>query len=226
MTLTLLVHIVAGASALALGAVALSATKGSRAHRKAGMLFAYAMLVMAVAGLLMAPLRGTAPAVNAPAAVLTAYLVITALTTLAPRTRTVQALDFVAMLVASFMGFVSLALGMWTWSRAGWSMSASAGVLLVLGIVGLLAAASDIRMLWSGGLRGASRIARHLWRMCFALCISATAFFAGQPDVFPRVLRKPALLALPALVALVVMFYWLWRVRIRGGYRAVIGVRD
>jgi len=39
-------HIVAGALALILGAVALLARKGARLHRRSGQLFVYAMLVM------------------------------------------------------------------------------------------------------------------------------------------------------------------------------------
>ncbi|MGA2098047.1 MAG: hypothetical protein ABSH39_17235 [Candidatus Acidiferrum sp.] len=41
-----------------------------------------------------------------------------------------------------------------------------------LGSICLLAAAGDIRKLVSGGLFGAKRVARHLWRMCFGLFIA------------------------------------------------------
>ncbi|HWF84419.1 MAG TPA: hypothetical protein VG222_06220 [Vicinamibacterales bacterium] len=53
-----------------------------------------------------------------------------------------------------------------------------------------MAAAGDVRVMRSGALRGGRRLARHLWRMCFALFIAAGSFF-------------------------VAMFYWLWRVRAR-----------
>src|SRR5258708_7416248 len=46
-----------------------------------------------------------------------------------------------------------------------------------MGSVMLLAAAGDIRMLVRGGVLGAKRIARHLWRMCFGLFIAAGSFF-------------------------------------------------
>jgi peptidoglycan/LPS O-acetylase OafA/YrhL len=77
-------------------------------------------------------------------------------------------------------------------------------------------------MIRAGGLRGASRLARHLWRMCFALFIAALSFFLGQSDEIPEPLRILPLLALPVLMVLVTMLYWLWRVRRRRpGVRAL-----
>lgn len=77
------VHVAAGGLAIVLGAAALSARKGGTVHRRSGMLFVYAMLVMgtsaSILGLLKSP---TDP--NVPAGFLTAYFVGTALTTLRP----------------------------------------------------------------------------------------------------------------------------------------------
>ena len=68
MRATYVVHIAAGSLSLIAGFVALYAAKGDATHRRAGMLFVYAMLVMATAGLSIAVVRGVAPAVNVPAA--------------------------------------------------------------------------------------------------------------------------------------------------------------
>jgi uncharacterized membrane protein len=219
---TLRLHILAGAFALVLGAVALCATKGSRLHRTSGILFVYAMLAMSIAGVMMASLRGVAPAVNIPAGLLTAYFVITGLTALRPWSRGLRLLTLGVMLVAFAVGLTSLALGLRTLAggvKTNWDL---AFPFLVFGIVALVAGVSDLRLIRSGGIGGASRLARHLWRMCFALLIAATAFFVGQAGVFPKALRVPVLLALPLLIVLVSMLYWLWRVRVKGGYRAVI----
>ena len=54
MELTLLVHAVAAGLGLLFGSVALSSAKGARLHRKAGILFVYAMLVMSLTGAAMA----------------------------------------------------------------------------------------------------------------------------------------------------------------------------
>jgi hypothetical protein len=81
--------------------------------------------------------------------------------------------------------------------------------------VALLAGIGDSRMIRSGRLARAPRLARHLWRMCFALWTAAGSFFLGQADKLPETLRIPALLAVPVLVPLVAIAYWLWRVRSR-----------
>ena len=79
----------------------------------------------------------------------------------------------------------------------------------------LLAALGDLRILRGAVLEGPRRIARHLWRMCFAFWTATASFFLGQMDELPAGLQKPALLAIPAMLPLLLMGYWLWRVRVR-----------
>lgn len=93
----------------------------------------------------------------------------------------------------------------------------------LFGIAGVLGGAGDLRMIRSAALRGAPRLARHLWRMCFALFIAALSFFIGQADEFPEARRIFPLLALPVLVPLLGMTYWLWRIRIRRRLRGIVG---
>jgi cobalamin synthase len=66
-------------------------------------------------------------------------------------------------------------------------------------------------------------VARHLWRMCFALFVAALSFFIGQAKVIPKPIRIYPLLALPVPAVLVTMFYWLWRVRFRRSLRGIVG---
>jgi hypothetical protein len=94
-------------------------------------------------------------------------------------------------------------------------------MIIFMAAVALLSAASDIRLLRGAVNTGRSRIARHLWRMCFALWIAAGSFFLGQMDEFPAWLQRPALMAIPAMLPLVLMLFWLWRIRIR---RALAGL--
>jgi uncharacterized membrane protein len=211
----LFVHIVAGGLALLFGYVALFAAKGQTLHRKSGILFVYAMLTVSVCGLLIAAGRDVAPAVNIPAALLTAYLVITALTTVRPPVTGARWLDAGAMLVALAVGLASLMFGFEALANGGQRNGIPAFPFFMFGVVGLLASAGDLRVMRSGRLQGAPRLARHLWRMCFALFIAALSFFIGQAKVIPEPLRIVPLLALPVLAVLVTMLYWLWRVRIR-----------
>jgi len=215
MQATLAIHILAGALALLFGYVALFATKGSRLHRKSGRLFVYAMLTVALGGFVIAAGGNVAPAINVPAALLTAYLVVTSLTTIRPPRPGSRALQVWALLVALGVGFSSLAFGFEAVANGGSRYGMPAFPFFLFGIIALLASAGDLRVLRSGSPQGATRIARHLWRMCFALLIAALSFVIGQADEFPPALRIMPLLALPMLVVLGALFYWLWRVRIR-----------
>ena len=225
MIATYVLHIGAGTLGLLAGYVALYSTKGLPLHRRAGMVFVYAMLTMCLFGTLIAIVRGVAPAVNVPAGVLTAYLVITALTTVRPPGAAVSRwLNPSLMLVALTVGVANLvflfeALG----SPDGKRNGMPAFPFIMFGAVGTLGAALDVRMMRSGPLQGAARLRRHLWRMSFALFIAALSFFIGQAAIFPKPIRILPLLALPMLVVLVTMFYWLWRVRGRRTPRGMAG---
>ena len=93
------------------------------------------------------------------------------------------------------------------------------GMHFFMGSVMLLAAAGDIRMLVRGGVFRAKRIVRHLWRMCFGLFIATGSFFLGQQQVFPAWLRKTNVLFVPALLPLVLLIFWLFRVWFTSTYR-------
>jgi uncharacterized membrane protein len=226
MRMTYVVHILAGSLGLVTGYVALYAVKGAPLHRRSGMVFVYAMLTMCVFGTLIAVVRGVAPAVNVLAGVLTAYLVITSLTTVRPLGARARWLDPALMLVALAVGLTSLTFGFEALlSPDGKGRDGMpAFPFFMFGVVGTLAGVLDLRMIRSRGLEGASRLARHLWRMSFALFIAALSFFIGQAKVIPKPVRILPLLALPVLLVLVTMIYWLWRVRIRRSFRGIVRV--
>jgi hypothetical protein len=58
------------------------------------------------------------------------------------------------------------------------------------------------------------RIARHLWRMCFAFFFAAGSFFLGQQKVMPPWMHGAWYLYVLALFPLAAMAFWLIRVRI------------
>ena len=66
--------------------------------------------------------------------------------------------------------------------------------------------------------RGGPRLARHLWRTCFALFIAAGSFFSIRERVakiLPEPFATAPMRALPILLLFGAMFYWLWKVRRR-----------
>jgi uncharacterized membrane protein len=225
MSATYVVHIVAGSLSLIAGFVALYAGKGDYIHRRAGMVFVYAMLVMAAAGLGIAIVRGVAPDVNVPAALISAYLVVTSLMAVRPPAAGWRALHVGAMLVAAAVTLVEARFTFEAFANGGTRNGMPAFPFVMFGVVGLIGVIGDSRMLRSGPLRGAQRLARHLWRMSFALFIAALSFFIGQAKVIPKPIRIFPLLAVPVLAVLVTMLYWLWRVRVRGSFRGLVGVR-
>jgi hypothetical protein len=89
-----------------------------------------------------------------------------------------------------------------------------AGNYLFLGSIALIAAVGDVRMLVRGRISGARRIARHLWRMCFALFIAAASIFLARAHVFPEIFRRTGALVLLSLLPLILMIFWLFRVRL------------
>ena len=216
MAVILPVHVLAGGVALVSGFVALYSAKGARRHRRSGIVFVYAMLTMSLLGAVIAAFfRPNAG--NVVAGLLTAYLVVTALTTVREPAAGSRGLALVLFVLALTLGLTSVTFGLGAAaSPHGTRDGIPAGVFFMFGSVALLSSVGDLRMIRAGGLQGARRIARHLWRMCFALFIAAASFFLGQAKVIPKPVRIPGLLPLPVLAVLVTMVYWLWRVRARG----------
>ena len=84
-----------------------------------------------------------------------------------------------------------------------------------------MAAIGDARLVLAGGVTGARRIGRHLWRMCFGLALAAgSAFTNGLPRLLPTTVHVPLiLLFIPQLSALVLMVFWMIRVRFTRWYK-------
>src|SRR5688572_28632230 len=214
------IHIAAGGLAIILGAVALSVKKGGTIHRRSGLLFVYAMLVMGVSASILSVLKGRADG-NVLAAVLTAYFVGTALTTVRPVSSWTRRINAVAMTVAIVLGVGCVFRGAMMINTPGLDLNGvpnqTAGMMsLIIGVLLVMAAAGDVRIMRFGMPRGGPRLARHLWRMCFALFIAAGSFFSIQERV-AKILPEPfttgPMRTLPIVLLFGTMSYWLWRLR-------------
>jgi uncharacterized membrane protein len=212
------IHIVAGGLAIVLGAVALLASKGATVHRRSGLLFVYAMITMGLSGSVLA-LRQSLTNANVLGGITSTYFVITALTTVRPESARTRRVSVAGFAVALVLGLIETALG---FAAAASPRRSLNGVpffmLFFLATISLLAAAGDLRVIRSGALRRGARLARHLWRMCFALFIAAGSFFsirARVARILPEPFTTPLMRALPIVLIFAAMFYWLWRVRAR-----------
>jgi hypothetical protein len=228
----LLVHICAGTLGLLSGTAAILFRKGSPRHVLAGRIFVASMLIMAVFAVYLAIVRHQPS--NLGGGILTFYLIGTAWLTARRRDGKANRFDWVLLLIP-------LALGILTWlsgikivrSGAGSPDGVPVGMTFFMGSVMLLAAAGDVRMLLRGGIFGAQRIARHLWRMCFGLFIAAGSFFMGPSNRPLRLLSavglgqhlSPALFSttlylILTVLPLILLIFWLIRVRFTNTYQA------
>jgi hypothetical protein len=214
----LLLHIIAGTLGMLSGFVAVFLRKGSRRHGLAGSVFVVAMLSLSLTGVLMAIVKSQVG--NILGGSLTFYLVATAWMTARHKERKTGSFDWVALLVALGVGAVTVTYGFEAaMSPTGLKNGDPAGQYFFLGSVALLAATGDVRMLVRGGVSGSRRIARHLWRMCFALFVAAASVFLARAHLFPAVLRKTGVLWLLSLLPLMLMVFWLLRVRFTNAYK-------
>ena len=221
----LLAHICGGTLGLLSGTAAMSFRKGSPRHVLTGKVFVASMLTMGAFATYLAITRHQPN--NIGGGIFTFYLIGTAWLTARRRDGETSRFDWVALLIP-------LALGVLTWLsgisvvRRGASSQDGVPVAMTffMGSVMLLAAAGDVRMLVGGGVLGAKRIARHLWRMCFGLFIAAGSFFFGGANRplrllsavglgqhLPRALFSMGLYLVLTILPLVLLVFWLVRVR-------------
>ena len=226
----LLVHICGGIVGVLSGSTALVVCKGSLLHRRSGVLFVISMMAMAAAGAYVAFTKSQPT--NVMAGTFTFYLVATAWLTVTRNENETGRLEFALLLLGLAAGTSSLILG---WQAAHSATASKAGDLttlyVVFGSAALLAAAGDIRMLIRGGVAGAKRLARHLWRMCVALFIAAGSFFLGtasdpvlrrtglRATLFTPAIRKTHLPEIPVLIIVILTIFWVCRVMFTKAYK-------
>ena len=202
------IHIAAGGLALVLGAVALMVKKGGTIHRRSGLQFVYAMLVMGVSAAILGNVGGGLMAV---------YFVVTALTTVRPASPWTRGLNIAALIVVLGLATLDILGGVKAFNSPKGNLNGVPfAMLFFLAAIMILAAIGDLRVMRFGVPRGGPRLARHLWRMCFALFIAAGSFFSIRERV-AKILPEPfttgPMRALPILLIFGAMFYWLWKVR-------------
>ena len=229
----LVAHICAGTVGLLSGTAAMSFRKGSVAHVLAGRVFVVSMLAMATGAVYLAVVRHQPD--NIGGGILTFYLIGTAWLTARRRDGETSRFDWIVLLIP-------LTLGSLTWMNALKVMRSGAssqngvpvGMSFFMGSVMLLAGAGDVRMLVRGGVLGAKRIARHLWRMCFGLFIAAGSFFLGPSNrplrLFsavglgqhaPLALFNTTLYLILSILPLILLIFWLARVHFTKAWKGM-----
>jgi uncharacterized membrane protein len=214
----LALHIGAGSLAVLSGAAALSLAKGAPAHRAVGNAFFLSMLTMSASAAYLAVLIQD---VNFFVALFTFYLVATAWGAVERKEGSAGRFEVVAFFFALGLAAVEAYFG---WQAAnsatGLFMNNSASSYFFIASLAMLAAALDLKVVMFGGISGAARIARHLWRMCFALFVALLSFMVqGLRTVLPPSMPETKYVFVLALLPLAAMTYWLIRVRLTNWWR-------
>ncbi|MFL0801130.1 MAG: hypothetical protein K6L80_11805 [Agarilytica sp.] len=217
MMIVLIIHIVFGCIGLSSAILAFAAPKGFFLHRISGKTFAISMFIMGVSGAIVAYL------VERPESIISGfivcYLVITSWGTLLRSPGQTGIFETLALISVLFIASTAGYFGIIILNGAIFPNSEfSAGFYFFQMGLALFFAALDIRVILRGGVSGSQRIARHIWRMCFALFIASTALFLGNPQVFPESVRDSFVLAIPTLTIIALSAYWVIRVLFSSTY--------
>jgi hypothetical protein len=211
-------HIGAGTLGFLSGGVTMAMRKGSHRHALAGKVFVVSMLSLGATGVMLAIPKSQPD--NVIAGTLTFYLVATAWITARGKDGETNIGDWGALLCSAALALAALGCGIGAAASPAKRMfGMSPGPYFFNGIVALLYVRSDARVVMRGGLSGSKRIARHLWRMCFAWFIAAGSIFLARAHLFPAALRRTGALYFLSFLPLILMIFWLLRVRSANGYK-------
>jgi hypothetical protein len=193
------------------------------------------MLIMAAGAVYLAKVKNQPN--NFGGGIFTFYLILTAWLTARRRSARTSRFDWVVMLIP-------LALGTLAWTTGIKALrnhenlpgGVPVGMHLFMASVMLLAAAGDVRMLLRGGIFEPQSVVRHIWRMCFGLFIAAGSFFLGPSNRplrllstvglgqhLPAILFSTSLYLILTVLPLILLIFWVARVRFTNAYRGKPG---
>lgn len=209
------IHGIVGTGIVISGIIALISAKGGNTHRKSGIVFALALCAMAAVILATAFLASQLiSTLGITFTALACYLVLTSWATVRAPSATLDQFSYVAPIVAGAIGMIALYWG--SMAALGYEEvddDIPVAAYFVFSGLAFLSACGDIWTILKGGAVGAQRLARHLWRMCFALYLFTATLFTGPGSVvFPEQIRGAWVFLAPELSVLVLSLYWLTRV--------------
>ena len=207
--LLLALHIAFGAVSLLAGPVAILAEKGGMLHRRSGIIFFYAMMVVSATSIAMA-----IPAGNiflGLVGIFSAYLAGSGYRAigwkkLAKRGRTPKQADFIIAAAMAVVGLASVVYGIWEI----WNKHMQGIVIIVFGLIGLLNVYSDMRILLGYTRNKGFWLAAHVSKMVGAVIASYTAFLVvNNPGHLPILVAWLG----PTVIGTAVIVHWRRRVK-------------
>jgi len=210
-----------GVTALVTGFIAIAARKGGKWHRRSGMVFVFTMIATGITAAAISAYEGKSPG----GGLVTAYFVFTAWTTIRPLPGAGRRVDIGLMVFVFAMAALGYLGAFTALGRPGNRLNGvPAGMLFFMSTITLLAAIGDFRMIRAGGIQGTRRLARHLWRMNFGLFIATGSFVAQLASMkyLPEAFRSLPVILVLAAGPLVVLLYWMWRIRLKQNLRGLM----
>jgi len=200
-----LIHFPAGTVAILAAFAAFYHPKGSSKHKKAGQVFTIAMLTMLISGGIAGALKGSVEDIFLAA--LVSYTVFTAWLTVRRHQPVIGILEYLALVYIVTFGLAALAID------PEWDKVREPGVYTFDAIMALVFAVGDIRNILLQGKKRTYQLARHIWRISFSLVWAALAFGDKIIKMLGSTIdQMPYVVAVPALLVLGIMFYWLFRI--------------
>ena len=210
-------HIGAGTLGLLMGTLALLAKKGSGLHISVGRVFVAAMFVTYLIGAGVAPFLDEGQRPNFVGGVVALFLLITGWRSarvgeIRAGRANVFGLLFSLIIVATGAVFFHMGQN----SPTGTIDNAPPQAFILFMVAGSFAALGEFNVLIRRQLGAAARVARHLWRMCFAFFIGTGSAFLGQMQFFsdwflatplPYIFALAPLVALPIWMVIVRLFW-------------------
>lgn len=206
MSILLGIHIVFSSLALVAGVGALGLRKGGLGHRNSGKIFVVAMVIMGGTSAWLAAVHGVW--LDMMSGLLVCYLVTSSWLTMRPRSRHL-AIGVMLLGVGLVLGYLVVG---WVALQSGERRpGVPPGVGLFFATIVTLAVVQDCRLLMGRALTIRQRLARHLWRMCFALFMATVSFFISRAHLFPEAMQTSGVLVLLGVSPMLGMVFWfLW----------------
>lgn len=206
-----IIHISTGAFAVLLGAVASFTRKGGRVHIPTGRAFVLLMTISSLLGASLGLIYFDAFFITFFAGILAVYLVLSGWAAARSTMKGQRKFILVFALLNAANVLALTVLGASALGSVSGQMFGFAGedYLFLAGMAGI-GLVSDTSLIFRSGLSQKHRIARHLWRMLLGFFIAAGSAFTGPgAAAFPDAVQQSGLLALPELIILLLMVFYL-----------------
>lgn len=206
-------HIGLGAVAVAAGAVAVAAAKGRPIHVGAGRVFMVTMGGSASLGAVLGLVKTESFYITFHAGLLALTLILSGWLSARIRTgRASPAMILIGLVNAANAAGLIVAGLVAQASPEGLLFGFGAADYFFLAGIAVFAAMADASFLFRRVLSARHRIARHLWRIGLGFFIAAGSAFTGPgAGAFPDPVRQSGVLALPELIIIALILFWLVR---------------